>query len=226
MVPFQPWHSKTAWPGAYNFCLPVSGLSSCKTPVLISQNPTGGLHHQQWELVLLLLPEFLIRLKMFLSPEGFFSFLCFLIIESGPMEVISVCSMGSEEGCWVGTDPRLTRLELSIEDIEEMLAELSEAGRWQNSDSSCRTLVLLPAWKPRPPEEEMSTDGLLGEEDEREGEEEAEAIVFVPYLQHRGSHEITINRDDCIYLCVISKIKKDNLIQCQLNWYRGLYRHA
>lgn len=108
----------------------------CKTPVLNSQNPTGELGHQQWELghqqwelVLLLLPEFLIRLKMFLSPEGFFSFLCFLIIESGPMEVISVCSMGSDEGCWVGTDPRLTRLELSIEDIEEMLAELSEAGR-------------------------------------------------------------------------------------------------
>lgn len=87
----------------------------------------------------------------------------------------------------MGTDPRLTRLELSIEDIEEMLAELSEAGRWQNSDSSCRTLVLLPAWKPRPPEEEMSADGLLGEEDEREGEEEAEAIVFVPYPEFCGS---------------------------------------
>lgn len=100
----------------------------------------------------------------------------------------------------MGTDPRLTRLELSIEDIEEMLAELSEAGRWQNSDSSCRTLVLLPAWKPRPPEEEMSEDGLLGEGDEREGEDEAEAIVFVPYLQNRGPYAITTDRNDCIYL--------------------------
>lgn len=52
--------------------------------------------------------------------------------------------------------------------------------------------MLLPAWKPRPPEEEMSDDGLLGEDDEREGEEDAEAIVFVPYLQKRGSHEISI----------------------------------
>lgn len=33
----------------------------------------------------------------------------------------------------------------------------------------------------------MSDDGLLGEDDEREGEEDAEAIVFVPYPEFCGS---------------------------------------